>query len=200
MRNMAFGNDGRPRPNMYPQGQQLYGAHGQPLGPLPPQAQVGSPYSDYAQPSPTNSYSSFTDDRPHSSAQESTRKRPHQEPHPAILPPPVPGQPGYARSEGSTHRRRDGEDDLRLPPVTPTSGAQATSNYSPGSSTSSHSNLQPPTQSGSGLPSMSRTPPPRASPGEGSRTDPMSLGSIMETRPDREIDRSMLGRLDRKGQ
>jgi hypothetical protein len=46
---------------------------------------------------------------------------------------------------------------------------------------------------------MSRTPPPRSSPGEG-RADPMSLGNIMERRPDTEIDRSMLGRLDRKGQ
>lgn len=43
---------------------------------------------------------------------------------------------------------------------------------------------------------MSRTPPPRTSPE--SRGDPMSLGNIMERRPDIEIDRSMLGRLDRK--
>jgi hypothetical protein len=46
---------------------------------------------------------------------------------------------------------------------------------------------------------MSRTPPPRSSPSEG-RSDPMSLGNIMERRPDTEIDRNMLGRLDRKGQ
>merc|ERR1711939_480681 len=77
------------------------------------------------------------------------------------------------------------EDDLRLPPVTPTGTTAA--NYSPGSSTSSQSGLQPPQQSG--LPSMSRTPPPRSSPGEGSRSDPMSLGNIMERRPDTEIDR-----------
>lgn len=188
MRNMGVGPDGRPRPVIYPQGTQLYGAHGQPLGPLPPQA--GSPYSEYPAPSPTGSYSSFTDDRPSES-----RKRPQQDPHPSILPPPVPGQPGYPRAENS--RRPAAEEDLRLPPVTPTSGQQTTSNYSPGSSTSSNSNLQPPQASSSGLPS--RTPPPRNSPGEG-RQDPMSLGNIMERRPDTEIDRSMLGRLDRKGQ
>lgn len=188
MRNMGVGPDGRPRPVIYPQGTQLYGAHGQPLGPLPPQA--ASPYSDYAQPSPTGSYNSFTDDRP-----QESRKRPQQDPHPSILPPPVPGQPGYPRPE--TSRRPAAEDDLRLPPVTPTSGPQTTSNYSPGSSTSSHSNLQLPQASSSGLPS--RTPPPRNSPGEG-RSDPMSLGSIMERRPGTEIDKRMLGRLDRKGQ
>jgi hypothetical protein len=81
--------------------------------------------------------------------------------------------------------------------VTPTGGSSSAANYSPGSSTSSKSNLQPPQQSS--LPSMSRTPPPRSSPGEG-RSDPMSLGNIMERRPDTEIDRNMLGRLDRKGQ
>jgi hypothetical protein len=145
------------RPIIYPQGTQLYGAHGQPLGPLPPQA--ASPHSDYAQPSQTSSYSSFTDDRTSESP-----NRPQQDLHPSILLPPVPGQPGYPRA---------------------------------GHSTSSHSNLQPPQVSSSGLPS--RIPPSRNSPGEG-RSDPMSLSSIMERRPDTEIDRSMLGRLDRKGQ
>jgi len=195
---MGFGPDGRPRPNVYPQGTQLFGAHGQPLGPLPPQA--ASPYSDYAQPSPTGSFNSYSEDRPPIPAQDHSRKRPQQDPHPSILPPPIPGQPNYARSDSSASRRQAVEDDLRLPPVTPTSGGRATPNYSPGSSTSSHSNLQPPTQPAPGLPSMSRTPPPRASPGESGRADPMSLGNIMERRPDTEIDRSMLGRLDRKGQ
>ncbi|KAE8443984.1 hypothetical protein EG329_001208 [Mollisiaceae sp. DMI_Dod_QoI] len=194
MRNMGVGPDGRPRPMVYPQGTQLFGAHGQPLGPIPP-PQQGSPY-DYPAPSPTGSYSSYSDDRgsqppPH----DQSRKRPQQDPHTGILPPPIPGQPPYTRAE-SASRRQAVEDDLRLPPVTPT-GASSAANYSPGSSTSSHSNLQPPQQSG--LPSMSRTPPPRSSPGEG-RTDPMSLGNIMESRPNTEIDRNMLGRLDRKGQ
>lgn len=114
----------------------------------------------------------------------------------------MPG-PSYARSD-SANRRQAVEDDLRLPPVTPTGGpssaatsASSAANYSPGSSTSSHSNLQPPSTS---LPIMSRTPPPRSSPGEGGRSDPMSLGNIMERRPDTQIDRSMLGRLDRSRQ
>ncbi|PQE05906.1 C6 zinc finger domain-containing protein [Rutstroemia sp. NJR-2017a BVV2] len=190
---MGVGPDGRPRPMAVPQGTQLYGAHGQPLS-IPTATQpapMGSPYSDYAMPSPTNSYNSFTEE----GNGDGSRKRPQPEPHPSILPPPIPGQPTYTRGE-SAGRRPAVEDDLRLPPVTPNSTAQATSNYSPGSSTSSHSNLQPPSQGG--LPSLSRTPPPRSSPGE-SRIDPMSLGSIMERRADTEIDRSMLGKLDRRG-
>jgi hypothetical protein len=195
MRNMGVGPDGRPRPMMYPQGTQLFGAHGQPLG--PPVNTQGSPY-DYPAPSPTGSYSSYSDDRGSAPpAHDQSRKRPQQDPHPSILPPPIPGQPPYPRADSSSSRRQAVEDDLRLPPVTPTGASTSAANYSPGSSTSSHSNLQPPQQSG--LPSMSRTPPPRSSPGEG-RADPMSLGNIMERRPDTEIDRSMLGRLDRKGQ
>lgn len=230
MRNMGIGPDGRTR-QMYPQGTQLYGAHGQPLGqPLGPaphqQQQIGY---DYPAPSPTGSYRSYGGDEqgpgpqypqqgpssqhPQNSSSQTltlnqpqhphpqhdqSRKRPQQDPHPSILPPPMPG-PAYARSD-SANRRQAVEDDLRLPPVTPTAPGSLTTNpatnpanYSPGSSTSSHSNLQPP-QSG---PVMSRTPPPRSSPGEGSRQDPMSLGNIMQGRPDTQIDRSMLGRLDR---
>jgi hypothetical protein len=143
--------------------------------------------------SPTGSYNSYTEDRG-----EPSRKRPQAEPHPAILPPPVPGQAPYPREDPAA-RRPPVQDDLRLPPVTPTA-AQTTSNYSPGSATSSNSRLGPPRPS-EGLPSMSasRTPPPRTSPDE--RADPMSLGSIMEQGPaTQDIDRKMLGRLDRKGQ
>lgn len=187
MRNMAVGPDGRTR-MIYPEPQQLYGAHGQPLGQIPPP--TTSAFNEYAIPSPTGSYSSFTDDRA-----EPNRKRPQAEPHASILPPPVPGQPSYARPEGP--RRQAVEDDLRLPPVTPTAGGgQASSNYSPGSSTSSNSGLRP--LQDQGLPSLSRTPPPRSSPGD--RTDPMSLGNIMEKRPETNIDKNMLSRLDRKGQ
>ena len=198
---MGVGPDGRPRPMVYPQGTQLFGAHGQPLGPLPPQGashyngQGASPYNDYPMPSPTGSYSSFTEDRSSQSVDQ-TRKRHQQDPHQPILPPPIPGQPTYARSD-STSRRPAIEEDLRLPPVTPT-GAQSTSNYSPSSEHSSTSNLQPPQQSG--LPSMSRTPPPKSRSSPGDRADPMSLGNIMEHRPETtDIDRNMLGRLDRKG-
>lgn len=183
MRNVALGPDGRPR-HMY-QNQQLYGAHGQPLGPIPQQA--APPYGEYPVPSPTGSYNSFSEDRG-----DNGRKRPHGEPQTSILPPPNPGQAQYPRQEPG--RRPPVDDDLRLAPVTPVVG-QANSNYSPGSSTSSTSGRRQGTE---GLPSMSRTPPNRSSPGD--RTDPMALGNIMERRPEIEIDRNMLGRLGRKGQ
>ncbi|KAI9732038.1 MAG: hypothetical protein M1818_007633 [Claussenomyces sp. TS43310] len=187
MRNMGVGVDGRPRPMMYPQGQQVYGAHGQPLGQVPPPQLSGSPYNEYHVPSPTGSYSSFTEERG-----EPSRKRSQAEPHPAILPPPVPGQPSYREESGN--RRPAAQDDLRLPPVTPTPGPAAPSNYSPGSSTSPVPGLRPPPENVS---TSSRTPPPRSSPGE--RADPMSLGSIMEKGPSTDIDQKMLGRLNRKG-
>jgi len=121
-----------------------------------------------------------------------SRKRPQQDPHPFILPPPVLGQPGYPRAE----RRPAAEKDLKFSLLTrETTGAQTTSSYSPGFSTSPHSNLQPPQAASSGM--SSRIPPPRNSPGEG-RQDSMSLGNIMERRPDTGIDRGMPGRLDRK--
>ncbi|OBT42392.1 hypothetical protein VE00_06469 [Pseudogymnoascus sp. WSF 3629] len=184
MRNV-MGPDGRPR-HMY-QNQQLYGAHGQPLGPIPQQGAQGGPqYGEYAVPSPTGSYNSFTEDR----GADTGRKRPHGEPQTSILPPPNPGQPPYPRQEPG--RRPPVDDDLRLAPVTPVVG-QANSNYSPGSSTSSTSGRRPGNE---GLPSMSRTPPLRSSPGD--RSDPMALGNIMERRPETEIDRNMLGRLGRK--
>ncbi|CZT08130.1 hypothetical protein WAI453_002237 [Rhynchosporium graminicola] len=192
MRNMGVGPDGRPRPMIYPQGTQLFGAHGQPLGAIPPQP---SPY-EYPAPSPTGSFGSFSEDRGSQPPHDQSRKRPQQDPHPSILPPPLPGQPGqpYARVD-AVNRRQAVDDDLRLPPVTPTGASAA--NYSPGSSTSSQSGLQAPQHNG--LPPMTRTPPPRSSPGEVARADPMSLGNIMDhRRPNMEIDRGMLGRLDRK--
>lgn len=196
MRNMGIGPDGRPRP-MYQQPTQLFGAHGQPLGPIPA-PQTSGPY-EYPSPSPTSSYA--PSDGGHRGSQppgphDPSRKRPQPEPHPSILPPPMPNQPTYARSD-SANRRSAVEDDFRLAPVTPT-GAQATQNYSPGSSTSSHHSGLQPLQQQPGLPSMSRTPPPRNSSSEG-RSDPMSLGNIIDRRPDTAIDRNMLGRLDRKG-
>jgi hypothetical protein len=192
MRNVQLGPDGRPR--VYPE-QQLYGAHGQPLGTIPPPPPAAQ-YQEYAMPSPTGSYNAYMDDRV-----EAGRKRLQQEPHQPVLPPPVPpGQmPQYPRG-GEIPRRPAAEDEYRLPPVTPTPSAGPTnSNYSPVSSTSSTSGIPVRPKQESGLPSLSRTPPPRSSPGESQRQDPMSLGSIMENRPDTNIDKNMLSRLNRKG-
>ncbi|KAI1004390.1 hypothetical protein K3495_g3826 [Podosphaera aphanis] len=189
MRNI--GPDGRPR-LLYPQGAPLYGAHGQPLP--APQAQQVTSY-DYPAPSPTGSYSSYAgDDYNTQPPPDLNRKRVKSEVHPSILPPPIHGQIPFPRAE-SAPRRGPIEDDLRLPPVTPTA-TSSVPNF-PGSSHSPHTNLHP--HQKSSLPYMSRTPPSRSSPGEG-RVDPMSIGNIMERRPDIEIDRSMLGRLDRKAQ
>ncbi|KAG9239499.1 hypothetical protein BJ875DRAFT_147884 [Amylocarpus encephaloides] len=148
-------------------------------------------YVSHERGQPSNGYelSYSPRDRVSPSSSNSSRKRPREEPHTAILPPPMPTHSPYARTD-VMGRRQATEDELRLPPVTPT-GAYTNS---PDSSGESQSNLYAP----GGLPSMSLTPPPRNSSGEG-RSDPMSLGNIMERRaPESEIDRSMLGRLGRK--
>lgn len=193
MRNMGIGPDGRPRP-MYPPGASLFGAHGQPLP--APQAQPKFVY-DHSTSSPTTSYTSYSgDERGALTPSDSMRKRAQPEPHPSILPPPIPIQTPYSRAESVTRRGHNIDEDLRLPPVTPTSVSSILA-LSPSSSHSSLSNLHPPQNT---LPFISHTPPPppRSSPIDG-RSDTMSLGNIMERRPDIEIDRNMLGRLDRKG-
>ena len=180
---MPLGPDGRPR-MMYPQ--QLYGAHGQPLGPMP---QHGGPppqgYSEYPVPSPTTPY------YPQDNRGEMSRKRPHEEPQPSLLPPPQPGQSPYPRSDPG---RRPEEDliDRRLPPVTPVV-SQATSNYSPESASGSGRVGSEPLP-----PGMTRGSPTPARTSPNDRADPMALGNIIG-RPDAaEIDRNMLGRLNRK--
>ncbi|RKF72469.1 hypothetical protein GcM1_248188 [Golovinomyces cichoracearum] len=188
MRNMSIGPDGRPRP-MYPPGAPLFGAHGQPLP--APQMQPGPPY-EYPAPSPTGSYSSYGIDE-YSSVPPSDPSRNRlsiDQHHPSILPP-IPGQLPYPRAEGA--HRGNIDDDLRLPPVTPTVASSIVA-HSPGSSQPSrHPHHQ------HGMPYISHTSPSRTSPVDG-RVDPMSLGNIMERRPDMEIDRNMLGRLGRRGQ
>lgn len=184
---MPLGPDGRPR-MMFPQ--QLYGAHGQPLGPMQPQHGGPPPpqgYSDYAMPSPTAPY------YPPENRGEMSRKRPHEDPQPSLLPPPQPGQPPYARTDPG---RRAAEDDLidrRLPPVTPIV-AQATSNYSPASTSGKgrlgSEPLPPP------LARDSPAAPARNSPG--SRADPMALGNIIGRSDTGDIDKNMLGRLNNR--
>jgi len=199
------GPDGRAR-MQYPQGQQLYGAHGQPLGPMP--SQPVPAYGEYAIQPQAGPYSGYVDDRA-----DASRKRPHGEPQPSLLPPPLPGQPPYASQQGPP-RRPPVEEELRLPPVTPTmttpsaasSGAYNQSGYTTAVSTpaappSNYSPASTGSQSkarltAENIPSMSRTSPARTSPTD--RGDPMSLGSIVASRPADDIDRNMLGRLGRK--
>lgn len=188
-----LGADGRPQ--YYPP-QQLYGAHGQPLGPMPTHGGPPPPPQgyEYGAPSPTAPY------YPADQRVEIGRKRPFEDPQPPLLPHPQPEK--YPRSD-SSRRAEDDLIDRRLPPmpvaapsvahppVTPVV-AQATSNYSPQSSTSKAARL-----------GSEPLPPPRVSPPKGARdsparADPMALGNIIG-RPDAaEIDRNMLGRLNRK--
>lgn len=143
MRNVAIGPDGRPLPGQFPVGQQLYGAHGQPLGTVPnghpqaspqqapqqpPPAQGGRPpYPEYngAAPPPNGPYNGQLEEA------QQNRKRPHPDAHAATLPPPVAGaappqgQPLY-REEG--RRAPAAEEYLNAPvaPVSPATPASAT--------------------------------------------------------------------------
>jgi len=111
-------------------------------------------------PSLTGSYSSYSDDRgsqPQPPGPES-RRRPQQHPHLFTPTSPIRRQVPYPRFDSPGARRRAVEEDLRLPPVTPTRDFSSAGNYSPDSSTSSHSNLPPPQQSG--LLPLSPTPEP----------------------------------------
>jgi hypothetical protein len=151
--------------------QQLYGAQGQPLRQTPSTTADSSSYTL------TELCGSFLDERIAGS-----RKRRREEPHPSILPPPIPGQ------LQDSARRLAAEDNLQLPPVTLATGPglQQTTNYSPQSGISSNSELPNSLLSIS----QSRTPPPKSSPSERFYpTAPESQAS--------EIDRNMLRRLGR---
>lgn len=162
-----------------PPGTQLFGAYGQPLA-VPSGISTGGPPPGYQGdnrsyeqplPSPTGSYGSFTDDRSDSSRR---RPRPPDEDHGMRLPPPSNFPP-------DDNRRR-----------------------SPSSSSPGY--LQPyqaaPAQHGPPPAYDNRTPPPRGSPTGGQPAGPpasvMSLGSIMDSGPGRDIDTNMLGRLNRR--
>ncbi|KAI9721271.1 MAG: hypothetical protein M1812_002433 [Candelaria pacifica] len=125
----ASSSRGRP---LYPQNPIIYGAHGQPLGPMPqqehysPQQQMQQSQQSYPGPSPTASYhSSGLEDR--ASHDQMNRRRPHDEPHTATLPPPMPGsssshQPGRRGSSGtSAEYQYPDPTPLALQPVSPAS-------------------------------------------------------------------------------
>ena len=163
MQNMGVDSAGSVH-SLFP-GQQLYGAHGQPL------RQIASTTVDSllsAAVPPTELGGGVAD-----ATIGESRKRRHVEPHRSILPPPIPGQLHHGQ-DGA--RRPVAEDNLLLLPTTATAGpgVQQTPINSP--YVSSNSELA------TTLPSISLHP--RASVDIKSRA--------------REIDRDILGRLDRK--
>ena len=103
-------------------GQQLYGAHGQPLRQIIPTT-VDS--RSYAAVPPTELWGGFADETIGES-----RKRRCVEPHPSILPPPIPGQLHHGQDSA---KRPAAEDNLLLPPTTPATGpgVQQTPIHSP---------------------------------------------------------------------
>lgn len=164
-----------------PNVQQLYGAHGQHLSQIPP-ITVDSP-SNSAVPL-KELCGSFADERV-----EGSRKRRREEPHSSILPPPIPGQLHHCQDSA---RRPVAEDNMHSHPVTLVAGLglQQTPIYSPELIISSNSGLP------NSLPPMSQfqIPPPKSSPSERYN---LTASANIESRAS-EIDRNMLGRLDRK--
>ncbi|KAH8587215.1 hypothetical protein B0O99DRAFT_694746 [Bisporella sp. PMI_857] len=104
MQNMGIDSNGGVH-LLLPNVQQLYGAHGQPLRQFPPTT-ADSP-SDTPVPL-TELCGSFKVERI-----EGSHKRRCKQPHPSILPPPIPGQLHHC--QGSA-RRPAAEDNLHLPP------------------------------------------------------------------------------------
>ncbi len=142
----AASSRGRP---IYPQNPIIYGAHGQPLGPMPqqehysPQQQMQQPHQGYPGPSPSTSYhGSGLEDR--APPDQMSRRRPHDEPHAANLPPPMPGsssshQLGRRGSSGtSAEYQYPDPTPLALQPVSP---ASSVASYQ-----SAYSSVQPAAQ------------------------------------------------------
>jgi hypothetical protein len=109
MQNIGVDSDGSVH-SLFP-GQQLYGAHGQPLRQIAPTT-VDSLF--YAAVPPTELGGGVAD-----VTIGESRKRRHVEPHRSILPPPIPGQLHHGQ-DGA--RRPVAEDNLLLPPTTATAG------------------------------------------------------------------------------
>ncbi|KAH6667209.1 hypothetical protein B0J14DRAFT_676940 [Halenospora varia] len=163
IQNMGVDSDGGVH-SLFP-GQQLYGAHGQPLRQIAPTTVDSLSYAAVPQ---TELGGGFAD-----VIIGESRKRRHVEPHPSILPPPIPGQLHHGQ-DGA--KRPVAEDNLLLPPTTAAAGlgVQQTPIHSPYVS----SNSELPTT----LPSISLHP----------------IASVDIKSRAREIDRDMLGRLDGK--
>jgi hypothetical protein len=112
MQNMGVDSDGSVH-SLFP-GQQLYGAHGQPL------RQIASTTIDsllYAAVPPTELGGGVAD-----ATIGESRKRRHVEPHHSILPPPIPGQLHHGQ-DGA--KRPVPEDNLLLPTIRAAAGAGA---------------------------------------------------------------------------
>ncbi|KAI1865186.1 hypothetical protein JX265_008233 [Neoarthrinium moseri] len=163
--------------NGIPPGTPLYGAYGQPLsGPsnVPPGGpyQASPPQYDQPLPSPTGSFGGYPDERAEAGRR---RQRPPEEDHAMRLPPPnsFPEDGSRRRSPSSSNSPN------HLPPyqTLPNQPGQQQSGQQPGFD--------------------NRTPPPRGSPSGPSSggTSVMSLGNIMDSN---DIDRGMLGRLNRQ--
>ncbi|KAH8804529.1 hypothetical protein F5884DRAFT_754137 [Xylogone sp. PMI_703] len=162
MRNMLFDSDGRLLPMTH--SNQLFGAHGQPLGTT--QLQIAPPDNHPAS-SPASSPNSNTE----YPTQVTGRKRARQDPHPFILPPPIPSEAGHQRA--ILRRRPPIEYDLKPTETTAIRSAGEGSGLSPDSVGCTISILQPLSQPAP----RRRATLPRSS--SSNRSNPMSLDNIV---------------------